>query len=69
MNKNYFLIYCFISSFLILNTLHFNVLAAEGPVSREQIEERYQWNLGDIYSDPKEWEVAFSKIQNEYLPR
>lgn len=70
MNKKlFFLIYCFISSFLILNTLHFNVLAAEGPVSREQIEERYQWNLGDIYSDPKEWEVAFSKIQNEYLPK
>ena len=70
MNKKlFFLIYCFISSFLILNTLHFNVLAAEGPVSREQIEERYQWNLGDIYSDPKEWEVDFSKIQNEYLPK
>ena len=70
MNKKlFFLIYCFIGSFLILNTLHFNVLAAEGPVSREQIEERYQWNLGDIYSDPKEWEVDFSKIQNEYLPK
>jgi len=70
MNKKlFFLIYCFISSFLILNTLHFNVLAAEGPVSREQIEEKYQWNLGDIYSNQKEWEIDFAKIQNEYLPK
>jgi len=70
MNKKLLsLIYCLIGSFLILGTIHFNALAAEGPVSREQIEEKYQWNLGDIYSNQKEWEIDFAKIQNEYLPK
>ena len=70
MNKKLLsLIYCLIGSFLILGTIHFNALAAEGPVSRGQIEEKYQWNLGDIYSNQKEWEIDFAKIQNEYLPK
>ena len=65
----FYLIVFFFEFNFIFFTPHFCVLATEGPVSRDQIEEKYKWKLEDIYPNQEEWEKDFVRIQNEYIPK
>lgn len=35
--------------------------------NRNEIPEKYKWNLGDIFATPDKWEEAFAELSNEYL--
>ena len=34
--------------------------------SRQDIPEKYKWNLGDIFATPSDWEKAFAELSEEY---
>lgn len=68
-NKLFHLFIFFIGLTIFFTSIQYTIWAAEGPVPRNQIEEKYKWNLEDIYPNQEEWEKDFAKIQNEYLPK
>lgn len=35
--------------------------------NRNEIPEKYKWNLGDIFATPDKWEEAFAELSAEYL--
>ncbi|MFA5742851.1 MAG: oligoendopeptidase F [Candidatus Paceibacterota bacterium] len=37
--------------------------------ARDQIENKYKWNLADMYASDEEWGRDFRKIEIEYLPK
>jgi len=68
-NKFFLILIFFIGFSIFFFDIQISVGAAEGPVPRNQIEEKYKWNLEDIYPNREEWEKDFSKIQHEYIPK
>ncbi|HEX3045351.1 MAG TPA: oligoendopeptidase F [Bacillota bacterium] len=53
----------------IVSSLGTVLLAADGPPKRDQIEERYKWNLADIYADQNAIQKDFDRIEKELIPK
>lgn len=45
------------------------VFAAGGPYKREEVAERYRWNLADIYPDQAAWEKDLARVKEVLLPK
>lgn len=62
---------CIISVFLVVVILTAQVpqvFAVEGPMNRDNVEEKYKWKLEDMYRNTDDFNLDYKKVQDEYIP-
>lgn len=47
--------------------LHYSENSSRGILTRDQIEEKYKWNLADIYKSDSDWEADFKWVETNLL--
>jgi oligoendopeptidase F len=47
--------------------LHYSENSSRGILTRDQVEEKYKWNLTDIYKSDSDWEVDFKWVETNLL--
>ncbi|MEZ0536630.1 oligoendopeptidase F [Caldicellulosiruptoraceae bacterium PP1] len=45
------------------------IATAQGPKKRSEIDNKYKWNLEDIYPTYDKWEQDFKTVQTTYIPK
>ncbi|MBS4033933.1 MAG: oligoendopeptidase F [Ignavibacterium sp.] len=47
--------------------LHYSENSSRGILTRDQMEEKYKWNLADIYNSDSDWEADFKWVETNIL--